>query len=283
MTIPCPLSEVILLRIGLAIATMEELPEIKRKKRIRELFKMAADLGYDGVELHISNPSKVDTSFLKDLSATHGLDIPAIGTGPTYVHYRISFLNNPRVRRRALDRLRKYVEVARDLEAIVIIGLIRGRLAEGRFTLPRAWQIIRDCLASSARVAEDHGVVLALEPINRYETELINTVAEALKMTSAVNSENVKIMADTFHMNIEEVTIEGALQQAGGELVHFHVADSNRLAPGKGHLDFARIISELSEIGYDRYASAEILLKPSVKQAFLDTVQCLKPLLTTQS
>jgi len=268
------------LRIGLAVETMEELPEIRRKKRIRELFKMAADLGYDGVELHISNP-KVDTSFLKAVSANHGLEIPAIGTGPTYVRYGISFLNSPRIRRRALDRLQKYVEVARDLEAIVIIGLIRGRLAEGRFSPPRAWQIIRDCLANSARVAEDHGVLLALEPINRYETELINTVAEALKMTSAVNSECVKIMADTFHMNIEEATISGALQKAGRELVHFHVADSNRLAPGKGHLDFAKIISELSEIGYDRYVSAEIMLKPSVKQAFLDTVQYLKPLLAT--
>jgi len=270
------------LRISLAVATMEELPEARQKKRIRELFRMATGIGYDGVELHISNPRIADTSFLKELSVTHGLGIPAIGTGPTYTYHGISFLGSPRVRRRAVDRLRRYIEVARDLEAIVIIGLIRGRLAGGRFTPHKAWKIIRDCLVHSGRIAEDHGVTLAIEPINRYETDLINTVAEAIRMALDVDSENVKIMADTFHMNIEEVSIGDALRQSGKKLVHFHVADSNRLAPGKGHLDFASIISGLRGIDYERYVSAEILPKPSVEQAFLDTVQYLKPLLTAR-
>jgi len=271
------------LRISLAIMTMEELPKARRKRRIRELFRMAAGMGYDGLELHVSNPRMADVSALGELSVTHGLEIPAIGTGPTYTLHGISFLSSPDVRRRAVDRLREYINVARKLEAIVIIGLIRGRLAGGGFTPHKAWKTVRDCLVDSARVAEEHGVLLAIEPINRYETDLINTVAEALRMASDVGSENVKIMADTFHMNIEEVSISEALQRSGRSLVHFHVADSNRLPPGKGHLDFASIISELKRINYTRYVSAEILHKPSVEQASLDTIQYLKPLLTARS
>jgi len=262
---------------------MEELPEARRKKRITELFRMAAGMGYDGLELHISKPRMADVSSLRELSVTHGLGIPAIGTGPTYTLHGISFLSSPNVRRRAVDRLREYINVARKLEAIVIIGLIRGRLAGGAFTPHKAWKTIRDCLVDSARVAEEQDVLLAVEPINRYETDLITTVAEALRMASDVGSENIKVMADTFHMNIEEVSISKALQRSGRSLVHFHVADSNRLPPGKGHLDFASIISELRRINYARYVSAEILHKPSVRQASLDTIQYLKPLLTART
>lgn len=269
------------MRISCAVTTMEELPDIKRRRRIRSLFKMAESMSYEGIELHISNPHTIGLSFLKELSARHGLPIPAVGTGPTYVVHGISFLGSPHVRRKAVRRLQKYIEVARDLESIVIIGLIRGRLNIG-FSRSKAWQMIRECLKHSAKVAEDFGVALAIEPINRYETEIINTLAEAARMASEVNSESVKIMADTFHMNIEEVSVTEALQQFGRMLVHFHVADNNRLAPGKGHLDFASIISGLKEIGYDRYVSAEILPKPSVREAFRDTVRYLKPMLLTK-
>jgi len=271
------------LRISFAIATTEELPEARRRKCIRELFKMAAGMGYDGLELHISDPRMADASFLKELAVSHGLEIPAIGTGPTYTSHGISLLSGPSVRKRAVDRLQEYIKLAGDLEAVVIVGLIRGRLSGGRFTRYRAWKTIQDCLSRSARVAEQNGVTLAIEPINRYETDLINTVAEALKMASDIDSESVKIMADTFHMNIEEASIADSLRQSGGRLAHFHVADSNRLAPGKGHIDFASIISELKGIGYAGYLSAEILPKPSVEQAFLDTIQYLKPLMTSES
>jgi len=271
------------LRISFAIETMEELPGIRRKKRLRELFKMAASMGYDGIELHISDPRKTDVSFLKELAVSHGLEVPAIGTGPTYTLHGISFLSSPGARKRAVDRLREYIRVARVLRAVVIVGLIRGRLAGGRFTRYKAWKTIQDCLVRGAALAEEQGVILAIEPINRYETDLINTLAEALSMAADVDSESVKIMADTFHMNIEEASIAHSLRQSRGKLVHFHVADSNRLSPGKGHLDFASIISELKGIGYEGYLSAEILPKPSLEQASLDTIQYLKPLLSSGS
>jgi len=271
------------LRISFAVETMEELPGTSRKKRLRELFKMTANMGYDGIELHISDPRKADLSYLKELALSHGLEVPAIGTGLTYTLHGISFLSSAGVRKRAVDRLREYINIAKDLEAVVIIGLIRGRLARGRFTPYEGWKMIRDCLIHGAPLAEEYGVTLAIEPINRYETDLINTLADALRMASDVDSETVKIMADTFHMNIEEASITDSLRQSGEKLAHFHVADSNRLSPGKGHLDFSSIISELKGIGYEGYLSAEILPQPSVEQASLDTIQYLKSLLTSGS
>jgi len=271
------------LRISFAVATMEELPKARRRKRIQELFKMAADMGYDGLELHISDPRMADLSFLKELALCHGLEIPAIGTGHAYTIHGISFLSSPSVRKRAVDRVQEYIKLAGDLKAVVIIGLIRGRLSGGRFARYGAWKTIQECLLRSAPVAEQHGVTLAIEPINRYETDLINTVAEALKMASDVDSGSVNIMADTFHMNIEDASITDSLRRSAGRLAHFHVADSNRLAPGKGHIDFTSIISGLRGIDYKGFLSAEILPEPSVRQAFLDTIQYLKPLLASRS
>ena len=110
-------------------------------------------------------------------------------------------------------------------------------------------------LRQCARAAAPHGVRLALEPLNRYETSLINSVREALDAIERVGEENLGLLPDTFHMNIEDRSIEQSLRQAGDRVIHFHVADSNRWHPGGGHIDFAAILDVLGGIGYTGYVS----------------------------
>ena len=108
---------------------------------------------------------------------------------------------------------------------------------------------------------------VALEPINRYETTLINGIGQGLELVEAVGAANLGLLADTFHMNIEEPSIEDSIRQAGDRIFHFHVADSNRWHPGAGHLDFASILRALFGTGYAGFVSGEFLPIPDAETA----------------
>jgi sugar phosphate isomerase/epimerase len=245
-------------------------------KRMKKSFASISHLGYDGIELLIEDPRKITVGKLEKLAHAYGLEIPAIGTGPTYLRYGLSFANtDPKVRRASVKRARDYLAIASDLGSLVIMGLIRGKIGLNA-QYKSAWRWVKRCLSDCAAIAEDLGVIIALEPINRYETNIINTVEEAIQMVDELRSNHVKLMVDTFHMNIEEASITKALKKAGKSLVHVHVADSNRRAPGMGHLNFSEIIDVLKEIGYSRYLSAEILFEPDFNVAAQKTIRHLQ-------
>lgn len=248
-------------------------------RRLKGRFAVISRAGYEGVELLVEDPRRVNAGKLRRLAESYDLEVPAIGTGPTYTRYGLGFADSDRrVRRAAVRRVRDYLTIASDLGALVIIGLIRGKIGTDA-SYARAWRRVRRCLSDCAVIAEDLGVMVALEPINRYETGIINTVGEAMQMVDELRSDRVKVMADTFHMNIEEASIPEALKNAGKSLAHVHVADSNRRAPGMGHLDFAEIIGVLNEMEYVKYLSAEILFKPNFDVAAQKTIEYLRKLL----
>jgi len=105
--------------------------------------------------------------------------------------------------------------------------------------------------------ADDVGAYILLEPLNRYETHLINRLEQAVEVCRVVGKEHVKIMADFFHMNIEEADIAGSIKAANGYIIHVHLADSNRLLPGYGHIDFKSGFNALRKIGYRNFMALE--------------------------
>lgn len=115
---------------------------------------------------------------------------------------------------------------------------------------PGAWKRSVRGMKEIAKIAEDRGVVLGMEVLNRYEGYLLNTCEEALEYVDAVDSPNVKIMLDTFHMNIEEDNIGAAIRRAGPQLCHLHLGEQNRRVPGKGSLPWAEIGRALRDIDY---------------------------------
>ncbi|MDR5695631.1 MAG: 5-keto-L-gluconate epimerase [Armatimonadota bacterium] len=237
-------------------------------------------LGYEGVELAIRDPGSVDRTALRALLDEVGLSVPALGTGQAYLADGLSFTNPSKgVRRGAVARVRAHISLAASLGAMVVIGLIRGKVEETPREQAVAWML--ECLKECAQVAEDADMRLVLEPVNRYESNLINTVEEALAVIQEVGSPYLGLLADTFHMNIEEPSIEASLRAAGSLLWHVHIADSNRRAPGLGHLDFPRILKTLREIGYSGYLSAEILPFPDPHEASLQTVRYLKGIMSS--
>jgi sugar phosphate isomerase/epimerase len=119
-----------------------------------------------------------------------------------------------------------------------------------------------EALQQCCAAAEPHGVRIALEPLNRYETSLIADVAQGLDLIERIGADNMGLLLDTYHMNIEEPIIEDSIRTAGDRIFHFHVADSNRWYPGAGHLDFPSILDALFETGYQGYVSGEFMPEP---------------------
>ena len=218
--------------------------------------------GYDGVELAIRDPSLVDADELERVVSAHGLTVPAIGTGQAWGDEGLSFTSDdPAVRAAAIERVKSHVPLAARFNAAVILGLIRGITPEGQ-THEQSMAYLVEALQECAAVAAETGVRFALEPLNRYETDLIHTVADGLDLIERVGAENFGLLLDTFHMNIEEPSIEESVRACGGRIFHFHVADSNRWYPGAGHLNFASILDTLLSTGYRGYVSGEFMPMP---------------------
>jgi sugar phosphate isomerase/epimerase len=234
--------------------------------------------GYDGVELAIRDPRAVDAEELAGLVAASRLAVPAIGTGQAWSEEHLSYSDpDPAVRRAAIDRTKAHIPVALRLNALIIIGLLRG-IVQPRVSQVQAldWcaAALRECCAEAAGC----GVLLALEPLNRYETTLVNTVAQGLELVDRVGADNLGLLFDTFHANIEEQSIEKSLMAAGDRLLHLHVADSNRWHPGAGHLDFAHILGVLPDLGYDGFISGEFMPHPDAASAAQRGIKHLRSL-----
>lgn len=245
------------------------------REDLRKSIEKVAKLGFQGVELAIRDPASVDGEEVKKLIEGFGLEVPAIGTGQAYGEEGLSF-SSPQdgIRKRAVERVKNHIRFASLFGAQVIIGLIRGKIEKGvdRETA-QGWTL--KAMGECAKLAQEYGIYLTLEPLNRYETNFINRVEEAIQFIKRLGVGNVGLLLDTFHMNIEEVSIYQSIEEAKDYLTHVHLADSNRWAPGCGHLDFPRIVETLRKIDYKGYLSAEILPLPDPDTSAKLTIEYL--------
>ncbi|OGF59127.1 MAG: hypothetical protein A2Y62_05910 [Candidatus Fischerbacteria bacterium RBG_13_37_8] len=241
--------------------------------KLEDGIPIIADLGFDAIELSIKDPNEKIIKDTIKTASNYGLAISTIATGQSYYndHISLSDLNEGR-RKSCISRMAANIDLASSLKAVIIIGGIRGAGYDSQKSdLPRFMENFKKSLNEIIPYAEKKNVVLLLEPINRYETMLINDVTQALNLIDEIKSENLKILLDTYHMNIEERSIEESFRKAKGCIKYIHLADSNRLAPGWGHINFKSIVSTLNEIGYEGFIGFEILPKPSDHEAAVQT------------
>ena len=140
----------------------------------------------------------------------------------------------------------------------------------------RAVGLLAAALTTLGDEAAARGVTLLYEPLNRYETNLFTALGATAGFVNLLQKPAVKLLADLFHMNIEEQDIAAALRAAGPTVGHVHFADSNRRAAGYGHTDFAPIAAALRDIGYDGYLSAEVLPWPDAEAAAAQTMTAFR-------
>jgi sugar phosphate isomerase/epimerase len=265
------------MKLGIVISTqITRFDAVAFQGHVLEHLRHVAGLGYDGVELAVRDPALLDANALQAALSQAHLVVVAIGTGQAWTDEQLSFTDpDPAVRAAAQRRFHSQLSLAARLQAMVIVGLIRGRTAPGA-SRAQALGWLAEALREGAAAAAELGVELVVEPLNRYETDLINTVAEGLALLDQVGAANVGLLADTFHMNIEEPSLEDSLRLAGPRLRHFHAADSNRHYPGAGHLDFPRLLAALQATGYRGWVSVEVLPEPSAAAAAERALQTLR-------
>jgi sugar phosphate isomerase/epimerase len=229
------------------------------------------------MEIHLLQPSEIDRNEAKELMAYYDLDIVTIGNGMLARMEGLTFADpSPKIRQRVITRIKEQIALAAFLNSAVTIGSIMGRIGDDAMerSVRRFSAIV--CLEECCRVAAEAGVTLLLEPLNRYEGDYVNTVEDGLSIIQQIGSPNLKLLADTFHMNIEEPNIETSLKKAGRHLGLVHLSDSNRQAPGYGHLNFHDVIKTLQGILYDGYLSFEVLPVPDSQKAAEHAIRYVK-------
>lgn len=230
---------------------------------LNDTINRAARLGFDGVELTTAFHLPVESTPERRREVKEW--IRRAGIECSGLHYIFDGSVKLATADRALndkcaEYLCKVVDIAADLEAKTVIvgsGGTTRSFDQGTDRTEGA-KCMADVIHRVGEYADEKGVYLAMEAINRYETNFLNTMQEATEFAAMVDHPNVRTMADTYHMNIEEVVPADAVRKYGHALANLHLADSNRHAPGTGHFDFQAVAKALKEIGFQEYCSFEV-------------------------
>ena len=241
----------------------------------------AVDLGYDAIEISVRDPADSAVIACDEGLRNYGLQLSAIATGQSFYSDGLAPTSpDPEIQQQLEERMRRIIDLASPWGAMVVIGGVRGTLTGSEVERSDQYRRTVAAVHRYAQYALERGVSLVVEPINRYETNYVNTIEDASRFIREVDLANLGILADTFHMNIEEVNLAEALRSAGDRVHHVQFTDSNRLAAGRGHIDFPALAAVLRDSGYRGYLSTETLPLPDSRTAARQAIEKLGELLT---
>lgn len=249
---------------------------------LQDAFARASKLGFHAIEIFPPDGDAINTEEVASLCKIYGMSVAAIGTGAGWVKHQLHLCHpdsETRIRARAF--IGKIIARAAKVGAPAILGSMQGRVESG-VDRSQALEWLAEALTEAGDTATALGTHFLYEPLNRYETNLFNRQTEAAAFIQSRKIRGVKILADLFHMNIEEADLCGALRSLASQQIlgHIHFADSNRRAIGMGHTLISPIANTLKEVGYEGYVSAEILPLPDTDQAAVRTITSFRTLFT---
>ncbi len=223
------------------------------------MFAKVRDAGYDGIDMFTDEKTESEMKILKELLDRHGLGVGMM-VSITMAGKGVDFASaDESIRQKSVQTYCAEIQKASIFAPCAMpIGFIRGKLEKGRSLedyLARLAVSVRELTA----FAKPLGVKLCIEPINRYEVDTLFSVPEVVEFIREYQLTDTYILADLFHMNIEDANIGESLRMAGPLIGHMHVPDSNRDAPGMGHIDYHEVMRALRDVGYDGYLSSEAI------------------------
>jgi sugar phosphate isomerase/epimerase len=234
--------------------------------------RKSADLGFSAIELFTEGPSAGDPGELKSLLEENGIQLGAVGTGAGKVIKGLTLTDpDPVIRQNAKSFVGEMIKFGAEHNAPAIIGSMQGSssdLASRDDCL--GW--LGDALEELGEVSKNAGTFLIYEPLNRYETNLFNRFGDGCQFLESLQTKGVSLLADLFHMNIEEENIAQSLLDGAKHVGHVHFADSNRRPVGYGHTPIEPIARALTEIGFDGCVSAEAFDWPDPDTAARKTI-----------
>ena len=241
-------------------------------------FAQAAGLGYDAVELFLPGSDFIETGTIQAMADEHGLAIAAVGTGAGMVQHGLSLVDPDESKRaRALDFVLSMIDFGGRLGAPAILGSMQGKWG-AEVSREQSLEWLTSALRAADERAASHGVSFIYEPLNRYETNQFNQLAPAAAYLAQHGLDHTVLLADLFHMNIEESDLSASLLAAGPKVGHVHFADSNRQAVGFGHTEMTSVLAALRKINYQGYLSAEIFPVPDPDTAAAQTIKAFREL-----
>ncbi len=216
----------------------------------------AKELGLDFIEIPLMVLEDFDTKAVSERLKKVGL---AIVTSTVISEDTDITSNNSDIRAKGVEYLKACVKATYDVGGTSLSGVIYSQHSKATRDRPteKTWEYSAECLKEVAQYAKTLGVLIGLEPVNRYETYLVNTCEQALKLIDMIDEDNLRIHLDTYHMNIEEKSFYEATKLAGDKLIHYHLCENDRGIPGTGLVDWDGIFKALSEINYQGYAALE--------------------------
>lgn len=245
------------------------------------LFSKIKSYGYDAVEIPVEDPSLIDIKEVKIALADNGLEpiiCGAFGTSRDLTN------EDPAFHQTCFDYLQSCFEITSGLGAKFVAGPMYSAVGKARLVSPEQKKIEWDWAVTNLRIvskqASVFGLEIALEPLNRFETDLINTCEELMRLIADINEPAAKVILDSFHMNIEEPDIEAAIKRAGDKLIHVQVSENYRGTPGTGQTRWDAYKRGLEAINYQGAISIESFT-PDIKE--LAGAVCIwKPLVPSQ-
>lgn len=226
--------------------------------KARELFKKISAMGFSLVEIPVEDPKDIDTSIIKSLLQEYGLKAAVCGAFSTERDLASDDIN---LQNTALQYIEDCINIAADLGADVFAGPMYAAVGKARMVSPEQrdieWNRAVNNLKKVAAIAAEKNVILAIEPLNRFESDMVNTAEDAVRMVKDVNHPSLKIGLDGFHMSLEERSMEEAIVTAGEYLAHVQVAENYRGTPGTGQTNWESWKRGLKRIGYKGAVSIE--------------------------
>ncbi len=216
-----------------------------------ELVSRAAAMGFDAFTMPVENPALIDVAAMRAALEENPLRLYVSGAyGPT----RDLTHENPDYRRESLDYIRQVLEICQQLGVTTLAGPAYSAVGKRR-KIPREqrekeWELAVKGLTEAGQLAAEHGVTLAIEPLNRFETDLVNTAEQVKRLIGDIALPSVRIHLDTFHMHIEEKDVYDAIMLAGDDLVYVDASESDRGTPGAGQVHWDAVARGLRDVGY---------------------------------
>jgi D-psicose/D-tagatose/L-ribulose 3-epimerase len=231
-----------------------------------QFFKYAREIGFEVFEVCVEDPAQLSAEPLIEAANGAGLQISVCGAfGPD----RDVSHEEPDKRAQGLRYLKGCIDLAADVGSPHVAGPMYSATGKARLLPAEQREQQRTWAAESLREAADYagerGVRLAMEPLNRFETDLVNTVEQGLDLCDRIGRTNVGLLLDTFHMNIEEKSFTEAMTSAGDRLFHMQVAENDRGTPGSGHVPWDEVFRALDAVGYNGSVVIESFL-PTVAE-----------------
>jgi D-psicose/D-tagatose/L-ribulose 3-epimerase len=232
------------------------------------LVQKVKKMGYDILEIAVEDKNLIDWNKLKIIAQDTGLKLMISGA---FGADRDISSDDLRVRKQGLQYIIDCIGIAEKMGSPVFTGPVYSAVGKTRLVSndqkmkEREWCV--DNLREVGKIAGDCGVVVGVEPLNRFETDMVNTADQALSLVKEVDSPNIRISLDTFHCNIEEKSIPAAIRTVGNLLCHLQGNECDRGTPGTGHLDWVGINEALVDIGYTGAIVIETFGAPSAELA----------------